>query len=91
MKLMVQYGLSPMQAIVAATKNAAENMDSLNLVGTIKVGKLADLILWKGDPSKDISVMDTVSFVAKDGIIYRDDISDGIPTKNALPRFIYQS
>lgn len=80
MGLMVDYGLSPMQAILAATRSAAENLDVLHSVGTIEVGKLADLILVTGDPTVDIGAMRQVTFVAKDGVVHRNDVNrDGSP------------
>jgi imidazolonepropionase-like amidohydrolase len=85
MKLLVEYGLTPLQAITASTKSAAENMDSAHTVGTIEIGKIADLILVKGDPTQDISVMEKVKLVVKDGEIYRDEISDPLLKSTALP------
>jgi imidazolonepropionase-like amidohydrolase len=72
--LMVELGLSPMQAIVAATRNAAENMDVLHAVGTVEVGKRADLILVDGDPTQDITAVAQVVLVAKDGVVVRDEL-----------------
>lgn len=86
MKLLVEYGLTPLQAITASTKSAAENMDSVNTVGTIEIGKIADLILVEGDPTQDISVMEKVKLVVKDGEIYRDEISDPLLHSSALPQ-----
>ena len=77
MGLMVEYGLSPMQAILAATRNAAENLDVLDSVGTVELGKLADLILVAGDPTQDIGAMRQVAFVAKEGVVYRNDVTAG--------------
>lgn len=77
MGLMVEYGLSPMQAILAATRNAAENLDVLDSVGTVEVGKLADLILVAGDPTQDIGAMRQVAFVAREGVVYRNDVTAG--------------
>lgn len=77
MGLMVEYGLSPTQAILAATRDAAENLDVLDSVGTVEVGKLADLILVPGDPTQDIAAMRQVAFVAKDGVVYRNDVTAG--------------
>lgn len=71
--MMVDIGLSPMQAITAATRNSAENLDVLHDVGTIEVGKSADLLLVDGDPSVDITAVSQVVLVTKDGTIYRDD------------------
>jgi imidazolonepropionase-like amidohydrolase len=73
MAMMVRFGLSPMQAITAATRNSAENLDVLHSVGTIEVGKLADLLLVDGDPSVDIESMSRVVLVTKEGRVYRDD------------------
>lgn len=82
--LMVRYGLSPMQALVAATRNAAENMDILHAVGTVETGKRGDVIMVDGDPSEDITAVERVVFVAKDGIIHRDDLPQPIPTNAAV-------
>ena len=70
--LMVQIGLSPMQAIVAATANAAELLDLGDRIGTVEPGKLADLIVVDGDPLTDISHISKVLLVAKQGVRYRE-------------------
>jgi imidazolonepropionase-like amidohydrolase len=71
---MVSLGLSPMQAIVAATAHAAENLDVLHAVGTVEVGKRADLLLVDGDPTADITAVARVVLVAKDGVVVRDEL-----------------
>jgi imidazolonepropionase-like amidohydrolase len=68
---MVKYGMSPMQAIQAATSNAADLLGHANELGSIKVGKYADLIAVSGDPLKDISLLERVEFVMKDGKVYK--------------------
>jgi len=68
LKLMVDYGLRPAAAIVAATRNAAENLGLLDDTGTIEVGKRADLILVAGDPAADISCLSHVSHVVSNGV-----------------------
>jgi imidazolonepropionase-like amidohydrolase len=68
LKLMVDYGLSPADAIVAATRNAAENVGLLGDTGTVEVGKRADLILVDGDPTADISCLSRVSHVVSNGM-----------------------
>lgn len=73
--LMVEYGLSPSEAIVAATRNAAENLDLLHEVGTIETGKLADLVIVAGDPTQDITAIMDVQFVMKDGEVHRNDLA----------------
>jgi imidazolonepropionase-like amidohydrolase len=60
-----------MQAIQAATSNAADLLGHSNELGSIKVGKFADLIAVNGDPLKDISLLERVEFVMKDGKVYK--------------------
>lgn len=73
--LMVDYGMRPMEAIVAATRNAAENLGLAPDVGTLEVGRLADIVVVDGDPSSDITAAGRVRFVMKDGMLARDDLS----------------
>jgi imidazolonepropionase-like amidohydrolase len=73
--LMVEFGLSATEALVAATRNAAENLDVLHDLGTLEVGKLADLIVVDGDPTKDIAATRRVTLVAKEGTIYRNELA----------------
>jgi imidazolonepropionase-like amidohydrolase len=56
--LMVRHGLTPMQAIVAATKTAAEVCRIQDRAGTLEPGKLADLLVLDGDPLADITVLE---------------------------------
>lgn len=74
LELMVEFGLSPTEALVAATRNAAENVDLLHEVGTLEVGKQADLVLLNGDPTSDISVTRQVAMVVKEGVIHRNEL-----------------
>jgi imidazolonepropionase-like amidohydrolase len=68
---MVKYGMTPMQAIQAATTNAADLLGHSNQIGSIKAGKLADLVAVGGDPLKDISVLENIEFVMKEGKVYK--------------------
>ncbi|MFY9646521.1 MAG: amidohydrolase family protein [Terriglobales bacterium] len=68
---MVKYGMTAMQAIQAATSNAADLLGHASEVGSIKAGKYADLIAVSGDPLKDISLLENVEFVMKDGKVYK--------------------
>jgi len=73
--LMVENGMTPMQAIVATTKTAAACARLGHLVGTIEPGKRADLLGVKGDPLADIAVLqdkDNIRLVLKDGNIAKD-------------------
>jgi imidazolonepropionase-like amidohydrolase len=71
---MVKYGMTPMQAIQAATSNAADLLGHTNEVGSIKPGKYADLIAVAGDPLTDIRVLENVQFVMKDGRVYKQNL-----------------
>jgi imidazolonepropionase-like amidohydrolase len=68
---MVNYGMTPMQAIQSATSGAADLLGHANEVGSIKPGKWADLIAVSGDPLSDIRVLENVKFVMKAGTIYK--------------------
>jgi imidazolonepropionase-like amidohydrolase len=69
--LMVKYGMTPMQAIQAATSSAADLLGHSDLVGSIKPGKYADMVAVSGDPLRDIRVLEHVQFVMKDGKVYK--------------------
>jgi imidazolonepropionase-like amidohydrolase len=68
---MVKYGMTPMQAIQAATSNAADLLGHSKELGSIKVGKYADLVAVSGDPLQDIRVLEHVEFVMKEGKVYK--------------------
>ncbi len=69
--IMVQYGMTPMQAIQSATLNGADLLGWKDRVGSIKVGKYADIIALSDDPTTDINAMTKVSFVMKNGQIVK--------------------
>jgi imidazolonepropionase-like amidohydrolase len=71
---MVEFGLPPMLALVAATSNAAKLLRMDSQIGSIENGKLADLILVDGDPLADIGVMRRPSLVMKSGRVVRNDV-----------------
>jgi imidazolonepropionase-like amidohydrolase len=73
---MVEWGMTPMQAIQSATVNAAE-LIGIDTVGAIAAGRLADLVAVDGDPLADVTRLETMSFVMKDGVVY---LQDGKPT-----------
>lgn len=68
---MVRYGMTPMQAIQAATTNAADLLGHPDVPGSIKPGKFADVIAVSGNPLQDISLLEHVQFVMKEGKIYK--------------------
>jgi len=70
---MVQFGMTPLQAIQSATINSAQLLQQEQQLGQIKSGYLADIIAVEGNPLDDITVMENVSFVMKDGHIYKNN------------------
>ena len=68
---MVQFGMTELQALQAATINAATLLQQQQQLGSLEVGKLADIIAVSGDPLNDIRVMEKVSFVMKNGEIVK--------------------
>jgi imidazolonepropionase-like amidohydrolase len=81
--LMVEHGLSTMQALVAATSSAAQNLGLAHEIGTLEAGKLADLVLVDGDPVADITATGRVVLVVKDGVVHRDELAGTGP---AVPK-----
>jgi imidazolonepropionase-like amidohydrolase len=72
---MVQLGMTPPQAIRTATQNSADLIGRSKDVGTIEVGKYADIIAVTGDPLHDVSTLQNVGFVMKGGTVYKDKIA----------------
>lgn len=68
---MVKYGMTPLQAIRAATANAADLLGWSDRIGSIEPGKFADIIAVAGDPLKDITELERVIFVMKGGKIIK--------------------
>jgi len=72
---MVTLGMSPMDAIQSATSRAAEMLDSKGALGVIAPGSYADIIAVSGDPLKDVSELEKVKFVMKNGEVYRNEVA----------------
>ncbi len=68
---MVQFGMTPLQALQAATINSATLIKMENEIGTLQEGFIADIIAVKGNPLDDITAMETVDFVMKSGEIVK--------------------
>jgi len=68
---MIEWGMTPLQAIQAATVNAADALGRSADVGAIEVGRYADLIAVKGDPLADVKLLRSVDFVMKGGEVYK--------------------
>lgn len=70
-RLMVEWGMTPMQSIQSATVSAAALLGWQGKVGSVSVGKQADIIAVSGDPLKNIGVLENIEFVMKGGIVYK--------------------
>jgi imidazolonepropionase-like amidohydrolase len=68
---MVEWGLTPMQAIQTATVNAADLLGWSDRVGSVQPGRFADIVAVNGDPLTDIHELERVSFVMKGGVVYK--------------------
>jgi imidazolonepropionase-like amidohydrolase len=68
---MVEWGMTPMEAIIAATSSSAELLGWSDRIGTIQAGRFADLVAVNGDPLTDIAVLQKVQFVMKGGVVYK--------------------
>ncbi|GAB2503984.1 amidohydrolase family protein [Microbulbifer agarilyticus] len=73
---MVTFGMTPLQALQGSTINAAELLGKQEDLGSIRVGKLADLVAVPGNPLEDISVMENVQFVMKDGEVFKNTLKN---------------
>ena len=71
-RYMVEAGMSPMEAIISATKTASELLEKEKSLGTVERGKVADIIATECDPLENIDCMKEVVFVMKNGIVYKN-------------------
>lgn len=71
-RYMVRYGMTPMRAIQSATIEAARLMRWDDRVGSIAVGKMADLVIVRADPLRDIAALERIDIVIKGGLIVRN-------------------
>jgi len=70
-RLLVEAGMTPMEAIHAATVNGAANLGKTDVLGTIEPGKYGDLVAVEGDPLSDITELEDIDFVMKEGVVYK--------------------
>lgn len=70
---MVEFGMTPMQALQAATSLASEALGKECELGCVKAGCAADLVAVEGDPLADITVLESISFVMKGGEVYKNE------------------
>lgn len=73
LEYMVEAGMPAIEAILAATRNAADLIGRSNEIGSVQSGRYADLVAVKGDPAADIKLLQNVSFVMKAGQVYKKD------------------
>jgi imidazolonepropionase-like amidohydrolase len=69
--LLINNGMSPIQAVFAATRNAADLLGIADKVGSVQPGRLADIVAVPGDPLRETEQFEHVSFVMKGGVVYR--------------------
>lgn len=78
LEIMVDHGMSPMQAILAATRDSADCLQRKEELGTVEKGKTADLIVVDGNPLDDISVLqkqECIALVMKDGVVQYNNLT----------------
>ena len=71
---MVKFGMTPVQAIHAATTDAAQLMGWQDRIGSVEAGKFADLVAVTGDPTTDITELERVKFVMKGGQVFKNEL-----------------
>ena len=72
---LVRGGMTPLQALQAATMNGAALLNWSDSIGTIEPGKFADIIAIGGDPIQNINAIEKVVFVMKDGMTFKNDLA----------------
>jgi len=71
---MVEFGMSPMQAIQSATSRAAELLEMKGQIGVIAPGAYADVVAVAGDLLAEVKILENVGFVMKDGKVFKNDL-----------------
>ena len=74
-KRMVGLGMAPGDAIQSATSRAAEMLDMKGEIGVVAPGAFADIVAVSGDPLRDVTVLEHVRFVMKDGAVFKNEIA----------------
>jgi imidazolonepropionase-like amidohydrolase len=72
---MVEFGMTPMQAIQSATSRAAELLEMQGRLGVIAPGAYADVVAVAGDPLTNIKTLENVGFVMKDGKVFKNELA----------------
>lgn len=71
LEILVQYGVTPMRALIAATSGNADMLNMKDRLGTIRPGLLADVVAVEGDPTREITALRRVRLVMKNGVVHR--------------------
>ena len=82
---MVRYGMTAMQAIVSATQTGAELLKREKDFGAIEAGRFADIVAVKADPLADVTVLERMAFVMKEGRVYRGSAAQCAAAPSAWP------
>jgi len=93
LELMVEGGMSPMEALVAATSSAAELLGLGDSVGTLVAGKQADLLVVEGDPLMDVGILrdpDRLALVMKGGVAVAGGLSATLPSAPGPRRYWFE-
>ena len=69
--LLIHNGMTALQAVLAATRNAADLLGAADQIGSVQAGRYADIVAVAGDPLRDAQQFEHVSFVMKGGVVYR--------------------
>lgn len=80
--LLIENGMTPMQALFAATRNAADLIGAADGIGSVQAGRYADLVATSGNPLQDPALFQKVDFVMKGGIVYRRNGAPTVPAAN---------
>ncbi len=75
---MVEAGMKPMDALLSATRNAADLLGASDRVGSIQAGRYADIVAVAGDPIADITEMQRIRFVMKGGVVHKGPAARGM-------------
>jgi imidazolonepropionase-like amidohydrolase len=71
---MAEFGMAPMEIIKSATSRPAEMLDMTGQIGVVAPGAYADIVAVNGDPLHDINVLGAVTFVMKDGGVFKNEV-----------------
>jgi imidazolonepropionase-like amidohydrolase len=78
-ELLIDNGMTPAQALAAATRNAADLLGAADVLGSVQPGHYADLVATSGNPLEKPVLFKRVSFVMKGGVVYRSDNTEIVP------------